>query len=277
MVVQNFVQVAEMAQAIGEFEDAAQYAAMIPTLKQQYHDAFFDPVAKIYGDGTPTAFGAALWLGVTPAELLPEVVEQFVRVLHHMRYRMVSVGFIGVRYIFEALAKVNRTDVALKMLHTQEYPSFGWCISNELENATSLWESYDVPTMHQWLDESSRDHHYSASINTFLRKYLAGLDQPHGATAWETVKCRPEAAFWPELLSTASARLISRRGQLACSWRVEAAAASPPSPAQLDPPASLCAYSPIWTGAVSGPAPLVFRCDSPAEAITHIQFARWLA
>jgi hypothetical protein len=49
--------------------------------------------------------------------------------------------------------------------------------------------------MHQWLDESSRDHHYSASISTFLRKYLAGLDQPWGATAWETIKCRPEAGM----------------------------------------------------------------------------------
>eukprot|EP01043_Picozoa_sp_COSAG02_P082217 COSAG02_NODE_20492_length_829_cov_0.678082_1_plen_276_part_11 len=135
MVVQNFMQVADMAQALGHLDDAAKYTALIPTLKQQYHEAFFDPHGKVYGDGTPTAFGAALWLEVTPPELLPEVVENFVRVLHSMRYRMVSVGFIGVRYIFEALAKVNRTDVALRMLHTQEYPSFGWCISNDLENA----------------------------------------------------------------------------------------------------------------------------------------------
>jgi hypothetical protein len=61
-----------------------------------------------------------------------------------MHYRMVSVGFVGVRYIFEALAKVNRTDVALKMLAVTEYPSFGYCIANPIENATSLWESYDV-------------------------------------------------------------------------------------------------------------------------------------
>ena len=135
MVVQNFMQVAEMAQALGHLDDAAKYTALIPTLKQQYHEAFFDPHGKVYGDGTPTAFGAALWLEGTPPELLPVVVENFVRVLHGMRYRMVSVGFIGVRYIFEALAKVNRTDVALQMLHTQEYPSFGWCISNDLENA----------------------------------------------------------------------------------------------------------------------------------------------
>jgi hypothetical protein len=31
----------------------------------------------------------------------------------------VAVGFIGVRYVFEALAKVNRTDVALRMFKTK--------------------------------------------------------------------------------------------------------------------------------------------------------------
>jgi hypothetical protein len=128
------------------------------------------------------------------------------------------------RYIFEALAKVNRTDLALRMLHVTEYPSFGYQITNPMEPATSLWESYDVPTMHQWVDESSRDHHYSASINTFLRKYLGGLDQPVGGAAWKVVKCRPEAAHWPHLLGKASATLVSRRGKVGCAWEVEQAA-----------------------------------------------------
>ena len=61
-----------------------------------------------------------------------------------------------MRYVFEALSKVNRTDIALQMLSQTEYPSFGYQITNTLEPATSLWESYDAPTMHQWLDESSR-------------------------------------------------------------------------------------------------------------------------
>jgi hypothetical protein len=109
--------------------------------------------------------------------------------------------------------------------------------------------------MHQWLDESSRDHHYSASINTFLRKSLTGLDMPRGASAWSAVKCRPEAAFWPELLSTASAKLNSRRGPVGCAWRAVALGPPPPPPAaDLEQAAVLCAYSPIWTGALIGPA-----------------------
>ena len=71
----------------------------------------------------------------------------------------------------QALAKVNRTDVALRMLLATEYPSYGYNIVVNEEHATSLWESWDGSSMQQWFDESSRDHHFSASINTFLRKY----------------------------------------------------------------------------------------------------------
>ena len=66
--------------------------------------------------------------------------------------------------------------------------------------------------MHQWVDESSRDHHYSASINTFIRKFIGGLDQPRGSIAWEVVRCKPDAARYPDLLGEASASLESRRG-----------------------------------------------------------------
>ena len=273
MVLQNHIQIGEMARALGKLAEANMYESMVPALKQAYHEAFFDPAGHVYGDGTATAFGAALWLEVTPPEMLPTVVENFVKLLHSYDYRMVGVGFIGVRYIFEALAKVNRTDVALKMLQTKAYPSFGYCITNEMEPATSLWESYDVPTMHQWLDESSRDHHYSASINTFLRKKLAGLDQPAGSYNWATVKCRPEAAFWPELLPSASAELQSRRGKLGCAWSAMGQNTPPPA-TDLEPSAQLCAYSPIWTGAVSGPAPMVLSCPAH-QTIAKIEFARW--
>ncbi len=67
-------------------------------------------------------------------------------------------GFLGIIYLFEGLAKVNRTDAVLRMLLREEYPSLGFEILNDVEPATSLWESFDVHTMNQWVDESSRDH-----------------------------------------------------------------------------------------------------------------------
>jgi alpha-L-rhamnosidase len=132
------------------------------------------------------------------------------------------VGFLGVKYLFEALVKANRTDAAIGCLLRTSFPSFGYEIYNLLEPSTSLWESWDGDTMSQWVDESSRSHHYQTSISTFLRKYVVGLDMPDGAAAWSVVKARPEAALLSpklgSLLPGAAATISSHRGIVSVSW-----------------------------------------------------------
>jgi hypothetical protein len=182
--------------------------------------------------------------------------------------------------VFEALAKVNRTDVALKMLQATEYPSYGYNILG-VEKASSLWESWDGATMQQWFDESSRDHHFTASINTFIRKYLGGLQQEYGQTGWQIVKCRPEAAVYPDLLDSASVHLASHRGNVSCSWRAKAVAPAPaPSPstaAAVGLPV-YCRASPQFPvpggGLSSQSAPLNLSCPVGAK-ITDVVYARW--
>jgi hypothetical protein len=210
----------EMATAIGHTADAARYTALLATLRTEYHTAFWDPAQKWYGTGTQMAQAMPLWLGVVPPAIVPTLVANLA---DDVSNNGLSVGFIGVRYLFEALARANRTDAALACLLRIEYPGYGAEVYSEFEPATSLWESWDGDTMHQWLDESSRDHHYQASINTFLRKYVVGLDQPDGSFGWSTVRFRPEpAANLPDGLAVAlpgaAVSIATHRGQIDAQW-----------------------------------------------------------
>jgi len=135
MVVQNFDEAAELALATGRVAEAAQYAAWLSESRAAYHASFYDPLGGVYGDATPTAFAAALLVGAVPDALLPAVVARFVWQLSSTGYSLETMGFIGVRLVFEALARVNRTDVALRMLNRTAYPSFGFQITNDLEPA----------------------------------------------------------------------------------------------------------------------------------------------
>ena len=86
-----------------------------------------------------------------------------------------------------------------------------------------MWESWDAPTHRQWLDESSRSHHYQTSIHTFLRKHVCGLDMPPGASAFSSVTVRPYAAL-PIAADLAAAVPLARitlahhRGLIEVSW-----------------------------------------------------------
>ena len=56
MVLQNLGDMAEMAAATGRLVDAARYRELLGPMRAAYHTAFYDGVAGIYGDGTPTAW-----------------------------------------------------------------------------------------------------------------------------------------------------------------------------------------------------------------------------
>lgn len=211
----------EMATAIGRQDDVARYTALLTSLKSEFHTAFWNPVQHRYSTGTQVAQAVALWLEVVPEDLVGPLVAGLA---DEVATTGLTVGFIGVRYLFEALARANRTDAALRCLLRTTYPGYGYEIFSEYEPSSSLWESWDGDTMKQWLAESSRNHHYQASINTFLRKYVVGLDQPTGTAGWATVRFRPEAAATlpadlAAALPGASVTLNTHRGRIYAGWK----------------------------------------------------------
>ena len=183
----------ELASALGQVSDAAMYASRLATRRVEYHTAFWNTSINLYGDGTQVAQAVALWTGVAAEAGVAANVS--LSLATSMVTNSLTFGFIGVRYAFEALALNGQIEAAIRCLLQTDYPSFGFELYNLYEPSSSLWESWDAPTHRQWLDESSRNHHYQASINTFMRKYVAGLSMPQNASAWSYVDVRPYAAL----------------------------------------------------------------------------------
>jgi alpha-L-rhamnosidase len=51
-----------------------------------------------------------------------------------------STGFVGTKDLMLALAKVDRNDLALRLIHNDTFPSWGFSIK---QGATSIWERWD--------------------------------------------------------------------------------------------------------------------------------------
>lgn len=108
--------------------------------------------------------------------------------------------------------------------------------------------------MNQWIDESSRDHHYQASINTFIRKYIVGLESgtrsgadPSVAAmdgnAWAVVRVRPApAALLNTTLLQSNVSLATRRGEVSAWWAFPRGSrpVQPPAPPSDDAPLREC-------------------------------------
>lgn len=212
----------EIATALGNTADATMYSTRLAIRRTEYHTAFWNPTIGLYGAGTQAAQAVALWTGVAANANVAGNVSVWLGQAMGFNGSL-TFGFLGVRYAFEALALNGQIEAALRCLLQTAYPSYGFELYNLYEPSTSLWETWDADTHTQWLDESSRDHHYQASINSFLRKYVAGLDMPTGASAWSSIIIRsyaslPLAPDLADALPFARATVQAYKGTIEVSW-----------------------------------------------------------
>jgi hypothetical protein len=194
--VNDYRVMAEMTAAVGA-ASAPRYASLFKARLREFHSAFFHAQNSTYGHGTQSELAMALWLGVPPTPAIHQAVAANlagqIEVLiqstanltsedvangcrnstKHCPVELNFVGGVGLVYLFEALARSGHASTALKLALKTSYPSYGYMFRNQLEQSTTLWELWDSdrgnPTM------SSRNHIYSASISTFLYKYLGGI------------------------------------------------------------------------------------------------------
>ena len=129
----------EMAQAIGEIEDASKYSAMYSAGTKAYHEHFWNAKTKRYGAGSQCSSMMALWIGAVPPELEPVVVKTMVDDIQSTgKYgpNHLDVGIIGTTFMFDTLTRYGRSDVAIATLLNDSYPSFGHMIAN---GELALW------------------------------------------------------------------------------------------------------------------------------------------
>lgn len=130
--------VANSAEALGELEDAEHYDQLFQQIKSAFGRAYVEADGKIKGD-TQCAYALAIVFDLLSEEQLPRAAEHLVRTIEEREGRL-STGFVGTRYLMQALTKTGRSDVAYRLLLSDEFPSWGFSIKH---GATSIWERWD--------------------------------------------------------------------------------------------------------------------------------------
>ena len=109
--------VAEVAGALGKHADQTRYAAKAADMRDKYHTTFFNHTSGSYGDDCCQGCHVLpIVAGTVPSNLLPQVTAALVRSMYcyHNDGKQVAItgGGVTTRYIFEALERVGREDLA---------------------------------------------------------------------------------------------------------------------------------------------------------------------
>jgi len=215
-VYRTLSQMAEFADLLGKPEDAAEYRAAMEKIYAAFNEKFYDKEKGYYDTGywndtydagrtkyRQTSNIVPLMFGLCPPEYERSVAESVVRDIRAKDCHL-DVGAVGTKYILPMLSRYGYGDIAMKLIHQDTYPSWGYWITL---GADTCWETYES-------NARSRDHFFLGTYTDWFCKNLAGLrDFTNG---FETVVLEPE--IHPGL-GYVNYSLKTVRGELKSFWR----------------------------------------------------------
>jgi alpha-L-rhamnosidase len=163
-----------MSQVLGKSSDTQAYSTFYQQLAEEFHHVFFTNSSNLYADGSQAAQVLAL--------ALPNVVPTSVRdvVLAHLiadigqKGNHVTTGIVSTAQIYPVLSDNGHHDLALELISSTTYPSYGYMFTNPFENATAVWELWDAPSEGPGMN--SRNHVMFSSVGAWFYSHLAGID-----------------------------------------------------------------------------------------------------
>ena len=203
------------ARVLGKSQDAAEYAALVPRIKQAFVREFVTGAGRV-GENTQTAYALALQFDLLPEELRAEAARRLagdVGTRGHL-----TTGFVGTPYLCQVLTRYGQLDLAYQLLNRQEYPSWLYPVK---QGATTIWERWDGQKpdgSFQSAGMNSFNHYAYGAIGEWMYQVVAGLELDPAEPGYKHVLVQPRPGGG---LSSAEARLETLYGEAASGWSLD--------------------------------------------------------
>jgi len=207
---------ANMSAVVGNQQAAMEYSALYKNLTMEWHNTWYNDGHGGYADNMQTANALSLWLpGLVPDSVKNKVINSLVTDLQSKNH--VTTGIVGIAALYPVLTMNGYQDLAMQLVSSISYPSYGYMFNNQWENATTVWEVWDAPTRSDGPGMNSRNHHMFSTIGAWFYRYVAGID----INAFNDIEIHPVLPFDMTLLSNVSAEVMSIKGPIIVDWKRE--------------------------------------------------------
>jgi alpha-L-rhamnosidase len=214
---------AEMARALGKTNEASRYDDLFGNIKSAFNKKYVQPEAKL-AVNTQTAYALALYMDLLPQELRVPAAEHLARKIRDNETRM-STGFIGTHVLLPALSDAGQNDLAVQLLQSHKFPSWGYEVD---QGATTIWERWNSYTKEkgfggeQNASMNSFAHYSFGAVCEWMFARLAGIDTADAGYNHIIIHPRPPS---PDSnpdhppISWVRAHYDSIHGRISSSWK----------------------------------------------------------
>ncbi|HTW16771.1 MAG TPA: family 78 glycoside hydrolase catalytic domain [Nocardioides sp.] len=165
---------AEMAAAIGEDAQAAEYADLSTAIRAAFTATLVAEDGTVSGN-SQTGYAMALGMDlISDSGLREKAGERFVAKLARGDNHLTT-GFLGTPWLLPALSSIGRDDLAYTMLLHEDYPSWGYEVA---KGATTMWERWNTIMPNGEfgpVDMNSFNHYAYGAVGDWMYRNIGGI------------------------------------------------------------------------------------------------------
>lgn len=165
--------VSRTAAVIGRQEDAAHYTNLFEQLKSLFSEHYIRPDGSILGD-CQSGYALAIAFDLLNSHQQKKAAEHLIRCIRENNWS-ITTGLEATLPLMIALSKIERDDVAYRLLHNEHFPSWNFSIKN---GATTIWERWDSWTPETGFGDANMNsfNHFSiGSVYQWMVEHIGGI------------------------------------------------------------------------------------------------------
>lgn len=190
------------------------YDELFYSIKKAFREKFWNEEIGRLTEPSQTAYAlSSCFELITPDECKDGLLEELAKYDNH-----IMCGFMGANLILPALCECGLKELACKLMLTETYPSWGYCIRNGATTFWERWDSYRAETNSYEEEEgmNSFNHYSFGSCVEWFFTYLLGINPTKAG--FDRVQIKP---FVPKIdnISTASGYYDTKYGRISVEWK----------------------------------------------------------
>ncbi len=238
---------AKVAEILGRSADAVKYRSLYENRKAFFNRTFINSEGKTLATGggfdfgprpagppqfriadTQTSYAVGLGMGLFSADKLPAVIHNLAETLSREnkddagklrpKYSLMT-GFIGTAWISKALSDSGHSDLAYRLLHNNQYPSWLYAID---QGATSIWERLNGYTVEDGFGDNnsmnSFNHYSFGAVGQWMMAYSLGIQRDEPGFRKFILQPEPDPTG---TMAWAEGHYDSMYGRISSAWRID--------------------------------------------------------
>jgi len=179
----------KILQILDKNKEAEEYKELYKHIVEKFQRTFFDSEGSMTAQ-TQTAHIIALYFQLTPAEYIPQTINNLKELLKKENGHLVT-GFVGTPYFCHALSQNGALKEAYELLLKDDFPSWLYQVK---QGATTVWEHWDgkKPDGSMWSPDMNSFNHYAyGAIGEWIVRVVGGLETDEKAPGYQHFQIAP--------------------------------------------------------------------------------------